>query len=140
MTKSKTVEEFLANGGKITKVPPVVIESKQVCQNTTYRAPQFLSLEEADELYGESRNRSELETDDDIVTALTKIVERDPTFLERKNIPDKYVKLLPKALQDAGTAKIHKEIKKIDPGSIPDHLRHILEKQAAKGSSGGPNK
>lgn len=72
MTKSKTVDEFLANGGKITKLPPVEIKDRRVCQNTTYRPPQFLSLDEADELYGESRNRSELETEDDIISALQK--------------------------------------------------------------------
>lgn len=134
MSNSKNIKEFLANGGKIEKLPPAERNDRHVCQNTTYRPPQILSLDEADELYGKSRNRGSLDSEEDIVNALAKIVERDPTFIERKNIPEKYVKQLPKHLQDAGTIKIRNDINRIDTDKLPPGLMDIFNQQAAKGS------
>lgn len=147
MSKNQNIEEFLAKGGKIEKLPPAQREDSQTIGNTTYHAPQFLSLEEADELYGESKKRGALDTDEDIVDALAKIVQRDPSFIERKNIPKKYVEQLPKELQDAGALKIKSDIKRINEDQIRDdrvevvngkaiNIKELLQKHSSKVSSG----
>jgi len=58
--KPTTIEEFLANGGVIKKLP-TVIEAKQpdVIKKPTAGGPvTILSLEEADLFYGEARKNS----------------------------------------------------------------------------------
>lgn len=57
--KRETIAEFLARGGKITKVPLMEIKSKQDSLKASKSGPAILmSLEEADLYYGEQRARN----------------------------------------------------------------------------------
>jgi hypothetical protein len=58
--KIQSVEEFLANGGKITKVPPSERPVEpEVVKKTTAGAPAVLmTLEEADLFYGEPKKNA----------------------------------------------------------------------------------
>lgn len=56
--KTETLEEFLARGGKITVVPPVVRLDKEGTVKSTVSGPAvILSYSEADQLYGEKTTR-----------------------------------------------------------------------------------
>jgi hypothetical protein len=57
MKKTETIQEFLARGGKITRVPAIELTYKtESIKSTTAGGPAvFLSLAEADLMYGEQK-------------------------------------------------------------------------------------
>lgn len=55
--KTETFAEYLARGGKVTKIDPVEHKSTDYVKSITPPAPKLLSLEEADLLYGPQKKQ-----------------------------------------------------------------------------------
>lgn len=63
INKTETVEEFLARGGKVTVVPPIQPENKELTvKSTVVTPPNILSYGEADQLYGRKKKRKKKKT------------------------------------------------------------------------------
>jgi hypothetical protein len=83
MQKPKTVEEFLAQGGTITKCPVVEIAEKmQNVRSMTTGPAKLMSLEEGELMYGEKTTRKKKEK------AL------DLSGIDMENIPEELRKTL----------------------------------------------
>jgi len=72
MKKSETIEEFLARGGKIEKIPYVEPENKTepVRTNPTGGLPSIMSLSDGAHFFGETRKKKP--TKDDFVNKVKK--------------------------------------------------------------------
>lgn len=133
VSKPSTVEEYLAQGGKIEIIPPVESDSQQeqtyssTASNT--RVPEILTLADAEKLFGEDRSRNKTNTDEEIVALLEKVVKRNPGFLEKHQIPDKFVKQLPEDLRSADKIRAKNKYKKINTLGLDDELMAIIAKQ-----------
>lgn len=66
MNKPKTVEEYLAQGGQITKCPVVENYKPQQIKSTNPGPAVLLSLEDGDLFYGEKSKRTKKEKKPDL--------------------------------------------------------------------------
>lgn len=128
--KATTVEEFLAQGGKIERLPSATDMDSQTQSSTVKKAPELLNFTEADLLFGEDRSRNKTKTKEDIVALLAKVVKRNPNFLEQYKIPQEYVTELPEELRSAARIKTKKTREKIDASFIDPELAKILAKES----------
>ncbi len=122
------MEEFFARGGKIQKLDSVSTEKSPAnpVASQAKSTVQLLNLEEAELFFGENRARNKTDTEDDIRDLLVKVVERNPSFLEKHKIPEKYVQLLPDELRNTARSKTKKVRQKIDAAFIDPELAKIL--------------
>lgn len=130
-TTDQMMADFLARGGQIQRVP-AVDQSRPVTVVPSASAktgPQLMDLEEAELFFGENRSRNKTDTDEEVRDLLVKVVERNPSFLEKHKIPDKYVQLLPEELRSAARIKTKKVRQKIDTSFIDPELAAILAKE-----------
>jgi hypothetical protein len=56
-TTEQLIEEFLANGGEIEKLPYVDPETKHTVGSTTKKTPQIMTLAEGEEMFGKVKKR-----------------------------------------------------------------------------------
>lgn len=56
-SKTETVAEFLARGGKINVIPSAPVVTESITRSTTYKVPKIYTLEEGAHLFGEKRSK-----------------------------------------------------------------------------------
>lgn len=54
-TTQQLIDEFLTNGGKIEKLEPIEYEERHVVRSTVKKAPELMTLEEAENLFGKKQ-------------------------------------------------------------------------------------
>ncbi len=66
MTRKETVEEYLARGGKITKIPYVPPEQKanKLKTNTSGGLPTLMSLDEGAHFFAEKKKKKTISSED----------------------------------------------------------------------------
>lgn len=64
-TTEQLIEEFLANGGKIEKIPYVDPDNRETIGSTTKKVPQIMTLAEGEEMFGKKQQRKKKEKQED---------------------------------------------------------------------------
>lgn len=152
---NKLIQEFLQRGGEIQKLPAQPIKEKRVIRSTATKTqglspilvtePDYTDIDEtmpieqqvaelfhtknplaeAKSMYGERQERIKLENDDDITKELERIVRKNPDFIKKHSIPEKYLNRLPKELHEASKESINKKLASIDKDIIAKQLAEL---------------
>ena len=87
-TTEQLIEEFLAKGGKIEKIPYVDPDNSQTIGSTNKKVPQIMTLAEGEELFGEKQKRKK------------KIKEQDFSSIDLDLIPEHLHHIIKKPASD----------------------------------------
>lgn len=90
-TTEELIKEFLDNGGKIEKLPPVEVDDKQVISSISpSKVPELMTLAEGEQMFGKKQKRKKKKKEPDYSGIdMSLIPEHLHEFIKNKPATDK---------------------------------------------------